>query len=102
MMLVCTQDLGTTEGKLRRALEDQARLQQQVDGYARELSQRMERIRLPEATRNKLLKQVSHQQKQSRVDIQCEVSVVDPCPLCGRNDFCSLLELENHSALCSL
>ena len=75
-MAVCTQDLGTTDGKLKRALEDQDKLQQQVDGYARELSQRMERIRLLETTRNELLEQVSHQQlqlKQNRADIQCEV-----------------------------
>ena len=72
-MVVCTQDLGTTDGKLKRALEDQDKLQQQVDGYAQELSQRMERIRLLETTRNELLEQESRlhiQLQQYRKDLK--------------------------------
>ena len=71
-----TQDLDTTDGRLRAVLEEQQRLQKQVDGYLRELTQRMERIQRLEVTRDDLLEQVSHQQlqlKQNRSDIQLEV-----------------------------
>ena len=59
-------------------MEEQERLQQQVDGYKRELAQRVERIQRLEATRDDLLEQVTFQQlqlKQNRQDIQCEVKL---------------------------
>ena len=49
-------------------MEEQERLQQQVDGYKRELAQRVERIQRLEATRDDLLGTVSHLQIQMKQD----------------------------------